>query len=149
MTGLRPGAFRLIHEVAVRFTDLDAAGHVHHSVPLLYWEEARIRYWRIVAGRDGAADPDYVIGQITLTYHHRIHYPATLRAGVRTTRLGRSSFDMEYALWDREDRLLCSGASTQVVYDYDAARPRPLEPETRRRIEDYEGFRGAPGPAPG
>lgn len=147
MSELRPGAFRLLHEVAVRFRDLDPMGHVHHSLPLLYWEEARARYWRLVAGRELAAPVDYVIGAFTLHYHQRIPFPATLQAGVRTTRIGQSSFDMEYGLWDEGGRLLSSGTSTQVLFDYDRGRSTPMDPATRQRIEAYEAVQVRHGPA--
>jgi len=136
----RLDTFRLIHEVPVRFRDLDPMGHAHHSLPLMYWEEARARYWREVAGRDTVAAIDYVMGEFTIRFHRRILFPATLRAGVRTTRLGRSSFDMIYGLWDAGGALLASGASTQVLFDYDAGRSKPLDDETRRRLGEYEGL---------
>lgn len=135
----RPEEFRFIHDVAVRFRDLDPMDHAHHTLPLVYWEEARARYWRDVAGRPDVASIDYVMGEFTVRYHGRIEYPATLRAGVRVTRLGGSSLDMAYGLWDGSGRLLSSGASTQVMYDYDAGRSRPLDDETRRAIEAFEG----------
>lgn len=131
--------FGLVHEVAVRFRDLDPMGHAHHSLPLIYWEEARARYWREVAGRADVAAIDYVMGEFTVRWHHRITFPATLRAGVRVTRLGDRSFDMEYGLWDGADRLMSSGASTQVMYDFTARRSKPLDAGTRERIEAFEG----------
>ena len=136
---LRPDAFRFTHEVAVRFRDLDPMGHAHHSLPLMYWEEARARYWREVAGRDDVAAIDYVMGEFELRYHERITFPATLRAGVRVTRLGTRSFEMEYGLWDADGRLMSSGRSAQVMYDYDAGRSKPIDPETRGRLERFEG----------
>ena len=140
MSGPSPGDYRFVHEVEVRFRDLDPMGHVHHSLPLMYWEEARARYWRAVAGRETVEAIDYVMGEFTVRYHRRILFPATLRAGVRVTRLGRSSFDMSYGLWDAEGRLLSSGSSTQVMYDYDAERSRAIDPETRDRITTFEGL---------
>lgn len=145
MTGPRPDDFRFLHEVAVRFRDLDAMGHAHHSLPLMYWEEARTRYWSTVAGRETVEAIDYVLAEVTVRFHHRIHYPATLRAGVRATRLGRSSLDMEYGLWDDQDRLLSSGSSTQVMFDYRAGGSKPIDPETRERIEAYEGLSSGEG----
>lgn len=140
MTAPRPEDFRFVHPVAVRFRDLDPMGHVHHSLPLMYWEEARARYWRTVAGRETVAAIDYVMGEFVLRFHQRIHFPATLRAGVRTTRLGRSSFDMDYGLWDADDHLLSSGSSTQIMFDYDTGTSKPIDPDTRARIEGYEGL---------
>ena len=136
---LRPESFRFIHEVAVRFRDLDPMAHAHHSLPLMYWEEARARYWREVAGRQDVAAIDYVMGEFTLRYRGRITFPATLRAGVRVTRLGRKSWEMEYGLWDEDGRLLTSGRSSQVMFDYDAGRSKPIDDATRERIEAFEG----------
>lgn len=134
-----PSDFRLLHEIEVRFRDLDPMGHAHHSLPLMYWEEARARYWREVAGRDGVDAIDYVMGEFTIRWHRRITWPARLRAGVRVTRLGRSSFDMAYALWEADGALLTTGRSTQVLFDYAAERSIPLDDRTRERIQAYEG----------
>jgi acyl-CoA thioester hydrolase len=131
-------AFRFTHLVDVRFRDLDPAGHVHHTLPLIYWEEGRTRYWREVAGRGSDGAVDYVLGGITVRYLRRIAYPSRLIVGVRVSRLGRSSLDMEYVLWDEEGEPLCTGRSTQVLYDYEAGRSVPLDEATRARIEAHE-----------
>ena len=136
---LRPEDFSFVHSVPVRFRDLDPMGHVHHSLPLMYWEEARARYWREVAGRPDVDAIDYVMGEFTVRWHARITFPATLDAGVRVTRLGKKSFDMAYGLWDEDGRLLSSGVSTQVIYDYEAAASQALDDDTRARIEAFEG----------
>jgi acyl-CoA thioester hydrolase len=130
--------FRFIHEVPVRFRDLDPMGHAHHSLPLMYWEEARARYWREVAGRESVETIDYVMGEFTIRFHRRILFPATLRAAVRATRLGRSSFDMAYGLWDGDGELLASGSSTQVMFDYVSGRSMALDDDTRQRIREYD-----------
>jgi acyl-CoA thioester hydrolase len=135
----RPEDFRFQHPVEVRFRDLDPMGHAHHSLPLIYWEEARARYWREVAGRPDLEAIDYIMGQATVRFHRRVLWPGRLLAGVRVNGLGRTSFTMEYALWDGEGRLLATGSSVQVCYDYDAGQPRPLEQATRDRIERFEG----------
>ena len=139
MSRPHPDDFRYVHPVEVRFRDLDPMAHAHHSLPLMYWEEARARYWRDVAGRQDVAAIDYVMGEFTLRYHQRITFPSSLRAGVRVTRLGTKSFDMEYGLWDADGRLMSSGNSTQVMYEYAEERSKPLDNETRQRIESFEG----------
>jgi acyl-CoA thioester hydrolase len=139
VTDARREDYRFLHHVEVRFRDLDPMGHAHHSLPLIYWEEARARYWREVAGRRGVGDIDYVMGGFTVRYTRRIVFPGRLSAGVRVTRLGASSFGMEYGLWDEDGRLLSAGTSAQVMYDYGEGRPTPLDDETRARIEAFEG----------
>src|SRR5688572_5069403 len=109
------GNFRFQYEVPVRFRDLDPMGHAHHSLPLVYIEEARAEYWRQVVGSSGLDAIDYVIAQVTLRFLQRIHYPCTLRIGVRVSRLGTSSFTMGYELRDESGELLVTAETVQVM----------------------------------
>ncbi len=126
--------------VAVRFHDLDAMGHAHHTLPVIYFEEARAAYWREVAGRAGVSDIDYVLAEIRVQFKQRVLYPATLivRAGV--THIGNASFTMAYELADQEGTLLATGESVQVMYDYATGRSMRMPEETRNRIERFEGI---------
>jgi acyl-CoA thioester hydrolase len=134
-----PGAtFHFHHAVDVRFRDLDPMGHAHHSLPIIYVEEARAAYWREIAGRMDLLGIDYVLGEIRVRYHARIHFPARLDIAVRTSRIGRSSFDMEFEVRGEDGTLLSSGATTQVVYDYAAGRSKPMPDDLRARIEAFE-----------
>lgn len=129
---------RFLHSVAVRFRDLDALGHVHHTAPLLYLEEARAAYWRTVAGRSGVEHIDYVMGDVAVRYHQRIPYPATVMVGVRVAELGSKSFLMEFEIRDEAGALLVSGSTTQVMFDYAAGATMPIDDALRTRIESYE-----------
>lgn len=132
--------FRFHHTVTVRFRDLDPMGHAHHSLPLVYFEEARAAYWREVAGRADVADIDYVMGEVRARFHARIGYPDSPTVGVRVVRLGGSSFEMEYELRSADRTLLATGESTQVMYDYAAGRSRPIPDALRGSIAAYEGI---------
>ncbi|MEX2282106.1 MAG: thioesterase family protein [Gemmatimonadota bacterium] len=130
--------FRFVYPVPVRFHDLDAMGHAHHSLPLVYMEEARAAYWRDIAGKDGLDQIDYVIGSFSLRFIQRIHFPGVVRVGLRVSRLGKSSFSMEYELRAENGELLATGESAQVMYDYAAGASKPIPADLRNRIEGYE-----------
>ncbi len=132
--------FRFVYEVPVRFRDLDPMGHAHHSLPLIYIEEARAAYWRDVVGRQGLGEIDYILAQATLRFVRRIEFPGTLRIGLRVSRLGGSSFTMEYELRDTYGDVLTTAETVQVMYDYEAARSKPIPAEIRERIGSYEGL---------
>lgn len=129
---------RFLHTVPVRFRDLDALGHVHHTAPLLYLEEARAAYWRAVAGRGGVGSIDYVMGDVAVRYHRRIPYPATVAVGVRVAELGSKGFLMEFEIRDEAGGLLVSGSTTQVMFDYEAGTSKPIDDALRARIEAWE-----------
>jgi acyl-CoA thioester hydrolase len=130
--------FRFHHAVDVRFRDLDSMGHAHHSLALIYVEEARAAYWRDVAGREGVDAIDYVLAEVTVRYHRRITFPDRLDVGLRVSRLGGKSFTMEYEVRSADGSLLASATTTQVAYDYAAAASKPLDTAVRARIEAFE-----------
>jgi acyl-CoA thioester hydrolase len=130
--------FRFRRRVDVRFRDLDAMGHAHHTLPLVYLEEARAEYWRLVAGRPALRDIDYVMAEVTVRFHERIEWPARVDVGLRVSRLGGKSFEMEFEIRGEDGALLSSGRTVQVCFDYDAGASRPIPTELRERIERFE-----------
>lgn len=131
---------RFSYPVTVRFHDLDAMGHAHHTLPIIYFEEARAAYWRTVAARPSVGDIDYVLAEIRVQFKQRVWYPATLTVRAGVTQLGNASFTMAYELADQEGAVLATGESVQVMFDYKTERSMRMPDETRARIESYEGI---------
>ncbi|HSL72486.1 MAG TPA: thioesterase family protein [Longimicrobiales bacterium] len=130
--------FRFVYQVPVRFRDLDAMGHAHHSLPLVYIEEARAAYWRDVANRRDVASIDYIMAQVSVRYVRRIEFPATLRIGLRVSRLGGSSFTMQYEIRDAHGDLLATAETVQVMYDYEQNRSKSIPDDVRTVITAFE-----------
>jgi acyl-CoA thioester hydrolase len=128
------------HRVAVRYSDLDSMGHAHHTLPLIYFEEARAAYWRDVAARPSVDDIDYVLGDVRVQFKQRILYPANLIVRVGVTHVGNASFVMRYELSDEDGAVLATGESTQVMFDYTSNRSMPIPADVRARIERHEGL---------
>ncbi|MGQ0814611.1 MAG: acyl-CoA thioesterase [Gemmatimonadota bacterium] len=131
---------KFTRRIAVRFRDLDSMGHAHHTLPIIYFEEARAAYWRDVAGRPTLDEIDYVIAEVRAQFKQRIMFPGevVVRAGV--THLGNASFVMRYELVDEEGAILATGETVQVMYDYDTGRSKPVPPHIRERIARFEGI---------
>lgn len=137
---MSPPEFRFTHSVAVRFRDLDAMGHAHHTLPLVYLEEGRAAYWRQVAGREDLEDIDYVLAEVRVRFHARILWPATLTVALATTRLGGSSFEMAFEIRDGAGQVLSSGTTQHVMFDYQAGMSMKLPRDLRRRLAAFEGI---------
>jgi acyl-CoA thioester hydrolase len=131
---------KFTYRVPVRFHDLDVMGHAHHSLPLIYFEEARAAYWREIVGRPGVQDIDYVLAEIRVQFKQRILYPATLMVRTGVMHVGNASFTMNYQLVDEEGAVLATGESVQVMFDYERGRSMRMPEETRSRIEKFEGL---------
>jgi acyl-CoA thioester hydrolase len=114
-------------------------GHAHHTLPIIYFEEARAAYWREIAGRPAVSDIDYVLAEIRVQFKQRVLYPGTLTVRAGVTHVGNASFTMAYELTDEEGAVLATGESVQVMFDYERGKSMRMPPDVRARIEKYEG----------
>jgi acyl-CoA thioester hydrolase len=125
-------AFR--HEVEVRFRDLDPMGHAHHSLLLVYFEEARAAFWRELTGRSELAAIDYIMAEFNLRFLDRVLYPARLTVALEVLAVGTKSFTLGYALVAADGRRLAEGRSVQVMYDYGESCSKEIPPDLRSRL---------------
>ena len=132
--------FRLAVPIEVRFKDIDCMGHVNNAVFLTYFENARIAYWRAM-GRDRLrGEVAYVLARSECDYRSPATMEDTLACHIRITALGRSSFTFEYLLRDEPSgRVIATGRTVQVAYDYQAGRPIPLQEDVRQAVRRFEG----------
>ncbi len=96
------GPFRHVVEIAVRFADTDAMGHVNNAMYLTYCEIARIRYWTDVTGEPialGTADAEsLILAEARITYRAPAFHGEVVTVETRAIRIGRSSFTLEHRL---------------------------------------------------
>ena len=134
------GLFQFKHTSPVRFQDLDAGGHVHHSVALCFFEEAREAYWASVVGSSWNGEAKYVIAELDVKYHQRIFYPMTLVVGVRTSEIGRKHLVMEYEGKAEEGDLLISGNTMLVMFDYKREASIRVPEDVKTSISNWENL---------
>lgn len=138
--------FRFSHPIEVRYADIDALQHVNNATYFTYMETARTHYMREVLGWSGGwRDLSIIIARATCDYLLPIRWGDRIRVYLRTARLGRKSFDFEYAIVreheGQESEVVATGTSVQVAYDYGRGESMPIPEEWRARIIAYE-----PGP---
>lgn len=137
---------RHTYSCPLRWSDMDAFGHVNNVVHLRYLEEARIdllfREAREGAAPDGAVpfEGGSVVARHEIDYlrplHHR-HEPVLVETWV--TKLGAASATLRYEVKDKgEGGTVYVRASTVIVpYNLEKERPRRLTPQERAFLEDY------------
>jgi acyl-CoA thioester hydrolase len=130
-------------QVPVRFRDLDPMGHAHHTLPLIYLEEARAAFWRELKADASLDAIDYVVAEITLRFHARIRYPATVLVLLGAGDIGNRSFRMEFEIRDTDSTLLSSGSAVQVAFDYATGASRPIGAADRAVLQRWQDARKA------
>jgi acyl-CoA thioester hydrolase len=131
--------FAYRHRMPVRFRDCDAMGHVNHAVYFTYLEQCRLTFWREVTG-DASPHMRVIIARAECNYRAPARFGDELEVGMKVGDIGRSSFSLQYEITDVESgRLVATGQTVMVSYDYAASRPVPLPDVARALLERVRG----------
>ena len=105
-------------------------------------EIARVEYITHIGLRTSERPrPFFIIAAASCQYKAPIELNTPLAVQVRVSRLGNSSFDMEYHFVDATTgQLLATGHTTQVVFDYVEKRSVPMPDEWRKMFTEFEGL---------
>jgi acyl-CoA thioester hydrolase len=132
----------VVISLPVLWGDQDAFGHVNNTIPIRWFESARIAYIETpqidqLLQREKVGP---ILAAISCNYRRQIKYPDTVLIGARITRLGRSSLTMAHAVWSEEQKtIVADGESTIVIFDYAAQRPVRISDAMRSAISSLEG----------
>ncbi|MEU6125805.1 thioesterase family protein [Streptomyces sp. NPDC047123] len=130
---------RHIYQCPLRWSDMDAFGHVNNVVFLRYLEEARIDFMFRLAPGDGS--PSFSGGSVVARHEidyvrplvHR-HAPVTIESWV--TKIGAASLTIAYEIKDAE-QVYVRAATVVVPFDLEAQRPRRISAEERSFLQKY------------
>jgi acyl-CoA thioester hydrolase len=123
------------HRLSVRFRDCDAMGHVNHAVYLTYFEQCRLTCWQELTGTPSPNTP-VIIARAECDYRSPAYFGDELEIRLNVAAIGRSSFTLSYDIVQAGgDRLVASGKTVMVSYDYAAGASVPLSPQTRALLE--------------
>jgi acyl-CoA thioester hydrolase len=116
----------------VRFSDVDAYGHVNNVKYFEYFQEARVSSLGKLRERiDMATMPSMVVAQSDVTYRRPILFrPEAYDVNTWVARIGRTSMVMEAEIV-AEDELLAKGRFVMVFFD--PATERSTEPPAKLR----------------
>ncbi len=135
--------FNFYHPIEVRYGDLDPQAHLNNAKYLTYMEQARIHYVKHLGLWDGGSfmDIGIILAKFEITFQAPVLFGQQVRVGMRTTRLGTKSMEMEYILEDtKTGQALATGSSVQVAYDYRCGQSIPIPDSWRQAIKDFENL---------
>jgi acyl-CoA thioester hydrolase len=124
------------HQVQVRWRDLDALGHVNHTVVLTYLEEGRDAWLE----RHGIRRDEYVVGRCSVNFLREIdsdYKSVTVECGV--LELGRSSLTTSERILDDSGRVVVDAEFGLVLWDAEQRGSRPISESERASLEEVTG----------
>jgi acyl-CoA thioester hydrolase len=129
------------HRLCVRFRDCDAMGHVNHAVYFTYFEQGRLTFWREVTGSP-SPHTRVIIAHAECDYRSPAHFGDELEVRVAVGEIGRSSFTLTYEIVHvAANRLVATGKTVMVSYDYEKGATMPMPAATRELLERLKAER--------
>jgi acyl-CoA thioester hydrolase len=125
--------FPFVHHEQVRYRDLDAFGHVNNAVFLTYLEEARNAFLAHLGLVRTVADIRMILARTEIDFRSPLGLGEEVDVGVRASRLGTKSFELEYELRSA-GRIVAEAKAVLVTYDYEKNAPMPVPDEWRERM---------------
>ena len=131
------------HHLEVRFRDCDPMGHVNNAVYLTYLEQARFAHWRALWNyRQPGSNPKVpgvILARAEVDYRAQAKEGDALEVRLTVGKIGRTSFQYDYEILDATGRVVISAKTVQVMFDYAANRPVPIDDEIRAMLTGSEG----------
>ena len=134
------GSFKYKTAIEMRFADLDMMGHVNNAVYFTYMEIGRTKYWKHAINWDWQTT-GVVIGQASIDYLVPILLDDKVSMYVRTSRIGKTSFDLEYLIVKDANgkEITCSrGKTVCVAFDYNSQKPSAIPDRERNKMMEFE-----------
>lgn len=131
------GAF--VAEVALRWSDMDAFGHVNHARTITLLEEARAELLFTEAERQGlfGMAEGMVVARVMIDYHSPLLYRSkSLQVQMSVRDLKSASFVVDYTAYAQE--AVATAETLMVPYDLRAGRPRRLTAEERAFLAEWQ-----------
>ena len=126
------------YEAAVRWSDMDAYGHVNNARFLTLYEEARVALMFVEARKTGVTDFEQgvVISRHEVDYLRPVDYGHPVRIEMWISELKTASFTVAYELYD-EGVLASRARSVCVPYNLAEGFPRRLSEAERAFLAPY------------
>jgi acyl-CoA thioester hydrolase len=131
---------RYVYHCAVRWSDLDAYGHVNNARFLTLYEEARVALMFTGAREAGLTsfEEGVVISRHEVDYLRPVDYTDPVRIELWVEEIRPSRFVIAYELFDA-DQIASRARSVCVPFDLAASRPRRLSEAERAFLEPWQG----------
>jgi acyl-CoA thioester hydrolase len=129
---------RYSYDCPVRWSDLDAFGHVNNARFLTLYEEARAALMFLAARAEGLTtlEAGTVIARHEVDYLRPVDFGEPVRIELWLSEIRNASFRVSYELFD-DGQLASRATSVLVPYDLAAGRPRRLSTAEREFLSRW------------
>ena len=129
--------------IQIRFKDIDKLGHVNNANHITYLELSRVNYLNDVFKQliDWSKE-GIILARIEVDYKHPIYLEDEVWVHSRVSKIGNSSYDMEYVIVCMVDglpRVAAIGKSVQVCFNYETNKTMKMPDVWKNYMLNFEG----------
>jgi acyl-CoA thioester hydrolase len=133
--------YRAWREIATRWADNDAYGHVNNTV-YYTWFDTAVNAWLIEQGLldVAAGDPIGLVVETGCRYARPLAFPEPVEIGLAVEHVGRSSVRYRLGVFAKgSEQAAAEGHFVHVYVSRDARRPVPIPAAWREALEGIGG----------
>lgn len=133
--------FKHFLEVAVRWGDMDAFGHVNNAQFFRYLESGRVAYLEEVLQIPLTKSETVILADIQCSFRQQLHYPAIIEVATRVARIGNSSLQLAGAIYQKNEGMpVATSKGILVWFDTQVQRPKTVPDQVRHVIIEFEAI---------
>lgn len=121
--------FTFYTPIKVRFSETDLYGHMNNTVPIVYFEQARIEFLNnleiMQEWLDNEINNIIVIADIQCDYVKQVYFDEQLKVYVKVAKIGTSSLDLHYLGVDHLEHICFTGRGTIVQINQETGKSIP------------------------
>lgn len=124
--------------IQLRYTDLDAQGHVNNIVFVEFMQQARVQFMESGPARETLLDEGTVIVDHKINYFAPISFSSDpLRVDLGASHIGGAKFEVDYRII-QGNRLCATARSSLCPFDFYNQRPRRLTGKEKDFLKSWQ-----------
>ena len=128
--------------ITVRYSDIDAQGHVNNTRFGTYIESGRLAYVKDLGLWDGKDffNLGLIVADVHIAYRRPIILGQAIKVATRVSRIGNKSIKFEFEILDSDsNELLATAETINVGFDYNSDQTISISQTWRDAINTFEG----------
>ncbi|MFV8828699.1 acyl-CoA thioesterase [Alkalihalobacterium sp. APHAB7] len=121
------GTFSFYCPIKVRFSETDAFGHLNNTRVFIYFEEARIEYFKSLGLMSEwmKKENDFIIvtADLQCNYIKQVFFDEQLKVYVTAHHIGNTSVDLHYMVKNQKDEICITGRGRIVQISKQTGKP--------------------------
>lgn len=129
-------------KLPVNWGDMDAFAHVNNVQFIKWFESIRIEYFMKISDESliSCKKVGPILAHISANYLAPVVFPDTVLAATNISKIGNSSFTMEYLIHSQtQNKPVATGTGVIVMLDYETGEKVSVSQEMRDKISKIQG----------